>query len=213
MQVIRVAINLASFPGSRNKSYPVIPQEQDVLVKWIMPIRHFPLIAGGIGCIHWLRGLLRTFFGCLHLPVQLLSLPRRIISAAVSMDNPIAEIKDVVRSITEPYEATTLAKNVEKYFTADAYILHPAFNQPHTVNGRDDLVGIYKMLCAYLRKCSDGKYRIWRQHDNLATDLAMSGVSDDIPGLSFVSNVIKSTLGVITGKLGRFLLSRGWLGP
>ncbi|KAH9810976.1 hypothetical protein DFH28DRAFT_1063814 [Melampsora americana] len=181
------------------------------------------------------------------------------------MDNPIAEIKDVVRSITEPYEASTIAKNVEKYFTRDAYILHPAFNQPHTSNGRDDLVGIYKMLRVLtidnkiefhavmfnedmtqgtielteyvtmrwspisryfsrrnrlhflvridLRKCSDGKYRIWRQHDNLATDLAMCGVSDDIPGLSFVSNVIKSTLGVITGKLGRFLLTRGWLGP
>jgi len=62
------------------------------------------------------------------------------------MENPVAEIRDVVRSITEPYEATEIAKNVEKYFTNDAYIIHPILNQPQTSNSREDLIGIYKML-------------------------------------------------------------------
>ncbi|KAG0152127.1 hypothetical protein CROQUDRAFT_650179 [Cronartium quercuum f. sp. fusiforme G11] len=62
------------------------------------------------------------------------------------MENPVKEIRDVVRSITEPYEASVIAKNVEKYFTPDAYILHPILKQPQTAQSRDDLVGIYKML-------------------------------------------------------------------
>lgn len=91
-----------------------------------------------------------------------------------------------------------------------------------------------------LIKGKDGKYRIWRyeektyildskfptpdiscrvslifhtrQHDNLPSDIGMIGVSV-IPGIATISNLIKAFNGISTGFIGRFLLSRGWLGP
>ncbi|WAR56863.1 hypothetical protein PtB15_7B715 [Puccinia triticina] len=62
------------------------------------------------------------------------------------MDDPVAEIKDVVRSLVEPYEAWVLASNVEKYFTEDAFILHPLLNQTRARGSREHLKGIYKIL-------------------------------------------------------------------
>ncbi|PLW05490.1 hypothetical protein PCANC_04500 [Puccinia coronata f. sp. avenae] len=62
------------------------------------------------------------------------------------MDDPVKELADVVRSITEPYSAKEIAANVEKYFTEDAFIMYPMFNQPHTPHGKENLKGIYKLL-------------------------------------------------------------------
>lgn len=62
------------------------------------------------------------------------------------MDDPVKELANVVRSITEPYTATEIAKNVDKYFTEDAFIMYPMFNQPRTPHGRANLKGIYKLL-------------------------------------------------------------------
>ncbi|KAH9814464.1 hypothetical protein DFH28DRAFT_309761 [Melampsora americana] len=63
------------------------------------------------------------------------------------MENPVTEIEDVVRSITEPYSAKVIAQNIDKYFTRDAKIIHPTINQPYSKdNGREDLKGIYKMF-------------------------------------------------------------------
>lgn len=59
------------------------------------------------------------------------------------MENPRAEIQDVVRSITEPQDAETVLANIDKYFTEDAYILHPAVNQPEFARGRDNLKALY----------------------------------------------------------------------
>ncbi|EGG11320.1 uncharacterized protein MELLADRAFT_90789 [Melampsora larici-populina 98AG31] len=182
------------------------------------------------------------------------------------MDDPVKEIEDVIRSITEPYEATTLAENIEKYFTRDAQVLHPFINQPYSQdNGMEDLKGIYKILRVQsldnkiefhavmfnedktegtieltehmtmrmnpiarltssraavrfivrisLRKCEDGKYRIYRQEDNFPSDLTKSGVATPIPGLGSLNSAIKSFTGFATVKLGRFLLAYGWFGP
>lgn len=63
-----------------------------------------------------------------------------------AMDDPVAQIEDVVRSITEPYAASVIATNVEKYFTEDAFIWHPILNQSKARNSREHLKGIYKML-------------------------------------------------------------------
>jgi len=62
------------------------------------------------------------------------------------MDDPVKELADVVRMITEPYAASEIAQNVDKYFTEDAFILYPMFNQPHTAHGKENLKGIYKLL-------------------------------------------------------------------
>ncbi|KAG0146974.1 hypothetical protein CROQUDRAFT_715265 [Cronartium quercuum f. sp. fusiforme G11] len=182
------------------------------------------------------------------------------------MDDPVVEIEDVVRSLTEPSEATAIAKNVEKYFTPSAYITHPFFNQPRTGNGRKDLVGIYRMLRVFTlnnkiefhavmfngdktqgtieltehvtmrlnpisryfgvregvrflvridleKSPEDGKYRISRQDDNFPSDLTTSGIHRSFPGLSVLNNVVKGTIGFLAAKLGRILLSQGWLGP
>ncbi|KAI9611616.1 hypothetical protein H4Q26_008571 [Puccinia striiformis f. sp. tritici PST-130] len=62
------------------------------------------------------------------------------------MDDPVKELKEVIRSITEPFSAREIAKNVDKYFTEDAFIMYPLFNQPQTANSRENLKGIYKLL-------------------------------------------------------------------
>ncbi|KAH9472630.1 hypothetical protein MJO28_001509 [Puccinia striiformis f. sp. tritici] len=59
------------------------------------------------------------------------------------MDNPRLQIQDVVRSITEPQDTQTVLENVDKYFTEDAFILHPMVNQPQFARGRDNLKAIY----------------------------------------------------------------------
>ncbi|KAH9822404.1 hypothetical protein DFH28DRAFT_452496 [Melampsora americana] len=176
------------------------------------------------------------------------------------MDNPVAEIEDVVRSITEPADASIIVKNVGKYFTKDAQIFHPLFNQPYSKeHGLEELKGLYSMLrfgskrgkidfnsvmfnedmtrgfidlfetgekrhatpinsarflvIIYLRKCEDGKYRIYRQDDNFPSDLTISGFSKMLPGLTTFNDYFKGTAGFIAAKLGSFLLARGWLGP
>jgi len=68
------------------------------------------------------------------------------------MENPRAEIQDVVRSITEPQDAETVLANVDKYFTKDAYLLHPVVNQPEFSRGRDNLKALYYIF----RKISYG---------------------------------------------------------
>ncbi|PLW22577.1 hypothetical protein PCANC_04502 [Puccinia coronata f. sp. avenae] len=62
------------------------------------------------------------------------------------MDDPVKELPEVVRKITEPYAATEIVRNVNKYFTDDAYLLYPMINQPHTKNGKTSLMGIYKLF-------------------------------------------------------------------
>ncbi|EGG08405.1 uncharacterized protein MELLADRAFT_105052 [Melampsora larici-populina 98AG31] len=62
------------------------------------------------------------------------------------MNNPVKELTEVVRSITEPYEASEIIKNVDKYFTEDAYILHPIINQALRFRGKENLKGIYKFF-------------------------------------------------------------------
>ncbi|PLW39355.1 hypothetical protein PCASD_05017 [Puccinia coronata f. sp. avenae] len=59
------------------------------------------------------------------------------------MENPRIEIQDVVRSITEPQDAATVLRNIDKYFTEDAYILHPLVNQPEFARGRENLKALY----------------------------------------------------------------------
>ncbi|KAH9464782.1 hypothetical protein Pst134EB_004293 [Puccinia striiformis f. sp. tritici] len=56
---------------------------------------------------------------------------------------PRLQIQDVVRSITEPQDTQTVLENVDKYFTEDAFILHPMVNQPQFARGRDNLKAIY----------------------------------------------------------------------
>lgn len=43
------------------------------------------------------------------------------------MDDPVTQIRDVVKSITEPYQASVICENVDKYFTEDAYT--PSFSK------------------------------------------------------------------------------------
>lgn len=58
------------------------------------------------------------------------------------MENPVTEVEDVIRSVTEPYRASVLAANVEKYFTEDAVLHHPLL----VTKGREAIKGIYKMV-------------------------------------------------------------------
>lgn len=41
------------------------------------------------------------------------------------MEDPQFDLRTVVRSITEPREASELLANVDRYFTSDAMIVHP----------------------------------------------------------------------------------------
>jgi len=62
------------------------------------------------------------------------------------MDDPVAEIRDVIRGVTEPYEASTLAANVEKFYTKDAVFQHPFLTVARSPSSRDAIKGIYKIL-------------------------------------------------------------------
>jgi len=62
------------------------------------------------------------------------------------MDDPVAEIRDVIRALTEPYKATTLAENVEKFFTKDAILQHPFLTISQDQNSREAIKGVYKIL-------------------------------------------------------------------
>ncbi|KAH9808888.1 hypothetical protein DFH28DRAFT_992757 [Melampsora americana] len=64
-----------------------------------------------------------------------------------------------------------------------------------------------------LRKCEDGKYRIYRQEDNLPSDLTKSGFAAPIPGLGTLNSLVKGSAGFVTAKLGNFLLAYGLFGP
>ncbi|EGG02201.1 uncharacterized protein MELLADRAFT_53440 [Melampsora larici-populina 98AG31] len=58
------------------------------------------------------------------------------------MENPVTDVENVIRSLTEPNKASTMGMNVEKYFTEDAVLYHPFFR----VTGRGGIKGIYKAL-------------------------------------------------------------------
>ncbi|EGG07052.1 uncharacterized protein MELLADRAFT_116341 [Melampsora larici-populina 98AG31] len=174
------------------------------------------------------------------------------------MDNPVAEVEEVIRSVTEPYPASVLAANVEKYFTEDAVLRHPFL----VAKGREAIKGIYKIvrvqtvnqkidfhavmfnedktqitidltehmntrLCSY--RCSrvsirllvrlhlvqgtDRKYRIRKQEDNFSSDTGVVGILlPFMPGFSLLGSLVRVLIGFGIGKIGRFLLSRGWLG-
>ncbi|KAG0141080.1 hypothetical protein CROQUDRAFT_664311 [Cronartium quercuum f. sp. fusiforme G11] len=62
------------------------------------------------------------------------------------MEDPVKELAEVVRSITEPYEASVLAKNVDKYFSDNAILLHPFLNQPNRLRSKENIKGIYKIF-------------------------------------------------------------------
>jgi len=61
------------------------------------------------------------------------------------MEKPTDEIREVVKSITQPHDASEIARNVDIYFTDDAYIEHPMLNQPPGT-GKEGLKNIYTML-------------------------------------------------------------------
>ncbi|EGG12733.1 uncharacterized protein MELLADRAFT_70466 [Melampsora larici-populina 98AG31] len=62
------------------------------------------------------------------------------------MEDPVKEIRDVVRGVTEPYAASEIAKNIEKYYTTDAIIQHLVGELARGPNSRDQLVGLYKIF-------------------------------------------------------------------
>ncbi|EGG05227.1 uncharacterized protein MELLADRAFT_107814 [Melampsora larici-populina 98AG31] len=129
------------------------------------------------------------------------------------MDNPVTQIEDVVRSITEPYSARVIADNIEKYFTRDAQLIHPTINQPYNltehVTARSPIIrcfskgGTVRLIVKIsMKKCEDGKYRIYRQEDNAPTDLTRGGWPiASIPGLSLINDLVKGTAGFMIAKL------------
>ncbi|KAL8279239.1 hypothetical protein RQP46_008276 [Phenoliferia psychrophenolica] len=61
------------------------------------------------------------------------------------MEDPVNQIRDVVRRITEPRDARTILKHVDQYFAEDATIVHPMLNSPAKA-GREGVKAAYKML-------------------------------------------------------------------
>ncbi|PLW22379.1 hypothetical protein PCANC_25202 [Puccinia coronata f. sp. avenae] len=63
-----------------------------------------------------------------------------------AMDDPKAEICDVIRATIEPDDPAVTVSNIEKYFTEDAHLHFFAFKQPHATRGRRYLQGFYKVF-------------------------------------------------------------------
>lgn len=70
----------------------------------------------------------------------------------------------------------------------------------------------YLELDVVIRLSKNKKHKKHRQHDNFPSDISMSGQAYLIPGLSTLNNLVKGYIGFMAGKLGMFLLGRGWLG-
>lgn len=60
------------------------------------------------------------------------------------MDNPIEELAGVIRALTESPSTQQVFDNIDKYFTEDAAIFYPVFNQIYTRNGRENLKAAYQ---------------------------------------------------------------------
>ncbi|PLW42408.1 hypothetical protein PCANC_09890 [Puccinia coronata f. sp. avenae] len=103
------------------------------------------------------------------------------------MDDPVKELADVVRSITEPYTAKEITDNVEKYFTKDAFIQYPMFNQPHTPHGKENLKGLYKLLRVFTINNKIEFHAIMFSQDRLkaTVDLSEGVQSRFFPSLHF----------------------------
>lgn len=61
------------------------------------------------------------------------------------MQDPLNEIRAVIRSVTEPISSSEILTNVEKYFHVEATIVHPMLNSPAGA-GREGVKSAYKML-------------------------------------------------------------------
>ncbi|KNZ62500.1 uncharacterized protein VP01_1262g2 [Puccinia sorghi] len=61
----------------------------------------------------------------------------------LSIFRTTSTIQDVVRSITEPQDAATVLRNIDKYFTEDAFLVYPVAIQPQFARGRDNLKALY----------------------------------------------------------------------
>ncbi|KAA1079247.1 hypothetical protein PGT21_004753 [Puccinia graminis f. sp. tritici] len=61
------------------------------------------------------------------------------------MDNPIEELADVVRSVTEVEHTSQVLANIDKYFTEDAQLIYFNLSQIYSRNGRQNLKAAYQV--------------------------------------------------------------------
>lgn len=61
------------------------------------------------------------------------------------MEDPQLDIRNVVRNLTEPRDADVMLATVDRYFSADARIIHPMLNSP-SEHGKEGVKAAYKML-------------------------------------------------------------------
>jgi hypothetical protein len=61
------------------------------------------------------------------------------------MEDPVQDIRRVVRALCEPRHATKMLEAVDTYFSPDAIIVHPMLNSPAS-QGREGVKAAYKML-------------------------------------------------------------------
>jgi len=173
------------------------------------------------------------------------------------MENPQEELACVVLALTEERTSAEAFRTIDRYFTPDATINNPVFNQIYSRNGRENLKAAYQWRQTFtfmdrtefnaimvnkdqteatldifqtlgfrllpvkafnarvnyivrvgLRKCEDGKYRIYRQQDNLPSDLTQSGLP--LPQfVRVISDVIKAVVWLNVVVIGHILILLG----
>ncbi|WAQ85427.1 hypothetical protein PtA15_6A55 [Puccinia triticina] len=142
------------------------------------------------------------------------------------MEDPVKELPEVVRKITEPYAATEIAHNFEnRVLTINNQIefhavmfsedkLKAAVELTETLQGRFIPIWVRLRFISRvdLRQEGDGKYRICRQEDNYPNDLHRAGL-DLIPGLASVLAIWKLAIALTSALVGNFYLKHGLFGP
>lgn len=173
------------------------------------------------------------------------------------MENPQEELACVVLSLTERHTTAEVFQSIDRYFTQDATLNYPFFNQIYSRNGRENLKAAWQWRQTFtfmdrtefnavmvskdqteatlditqtivfrllpvrafnarvnyivrvgLRRCEDGKYRIYRQQDNLPTDLTQSGLP--LPQfVRIINDVIKAALWLYVVFIGHILILLG----
>ncbi|OAV94949.1 hypothetical protein PTTG_06686 [Puccinia triticina 1-1 BBBD Race 1] len=61
------------------------------------------------------------------------------------MDNPIEELADVVRSVTEVEHTSEVFANIDRYFTEDAQLIYFNLSSIYSRNGRQNLKAAYQV--------------------------------------------------------------------
>ncbi|KAA1102527.1 hypothetical protein PGTUg99_008508 [Puccinia graminis f. sp. tritici] len=127
------------------------------------------------------------------------------------MDDPVNQIKGVIRSLIEPYRHAVVGENVSKYFTPDATISNPLWI--HTKLSKSDIhvKSIYEILRLFSINNRVEFQGVMFDETNEHCTLELVETMDSILHYNFLSNVsipLLIRLDLTKGADGKYWISK-----